>query len=205
MDIKEEKKQIRSAIRSLKKQQTVQEKETASDKIVRSLLQLPQVKEANTILLYYSLPDEVLTENLIFALSDKENRNTPYGELVSETGKKRIILPVVEGEYLVLKEYIPGNVENGYREILEPACGEPVDPAEIELAVIPGVAFDSNCNRMGRGKGFYDKLLPYLKCKTIGLGYDFQIVPAIPCNDLDVPLDTVITESAVYGSGFICK
>lgn len=201
MDIKEEKKKIRAEIRALKKLQTDIEKELASDKIARTLLHLPQIKEAQCILLYYSLPDEVLTEKLIFALSNKHGINTPYGDLVAETGKKRIILPVVEGEFLILKEYIPGNVENGYRDILEPNSGEIVDPAEIELAVIPGVAFDAKCNRIGRGKGFYDKLLPHINCTTIGLGYDFQIVPAIPCNGYDIPLDMVITESGCYCNG----
>ena len=81
---------------------------------------------------------------------------------------------------------------------MEPSGGKVIDPAEVEFAVIPGMAFDSECNRMGRGKGFYDKLLPYLKCKKIGLAYDFQIVSHIPCDEHDMPLDMVISESAVY-------
>ena len=60
------------------------------------------------------------------------------------------------------------------------------------------MAFDSRCNRMGRGKGFYDKLLPLLRCPKVGLGYDFQIVESVPCDVHDMPLDMVITESAVY-------
>jgi 5-formyltetrahydrofolate cyclo-ligase len=47
---------------------------------------------------------------------------------------------------------------------------------------------------MGRGKGFYDKLLPYIKCTTVGLAFDFQMVERIPCEEFDKPLDMVITE-----------
>ena len=115
-------------------------------------------------------------------------------------GDKKIILPVVDGEYLILKEYIPSEMVQGYRNISEPSSEEQIDPSEIEFAVIPGVAFDSECNRMGRGKGFYDKLLPFLKCPKIGIGYDFQIVGKIPCEEFDVPLDYVVTETTVYKS-----
>ena len=186
MDIKEEKKEIRKKIRTLKGEQTQDEKVSASCMITQKILALEVIKSAHTILLYHSLPDEVLTESLI------EYLYSPEG------GSKRIILPIVEGEYLTLMEYDPQMLECGYRNIMEPSGGKITDPTEVEFAVIPGVAFDSSCNRMGRGKGFYDKLLPYLKCKKAGLAYDFQIVKEIPCDVHDIPLDMVITESAVY-------
>lgn len=186
MDIREEKKEIRKIIRALKGEQTQDEKVSASCTIAQKILALEEIKSSRTILLYYSLPDEVLTESLIKYLYSPEG------------GSKRIILPIVEGEYLTLMEYDPHMMELGYRNIMEPQGGKITDPTEVEFAVIPGVAFDSSCNRMGRGKGFYDKLLPYLKCKKAGLAYDFQIVKEIPCDVHDIPLDMVITESAVY-------
>ncbi len=186
MDIQEQKREIRRKIRSLKGEQTTADNESASSVIAHKLLQLEGISSSRTILLYHSLPDEVSTHYMIKYLHSIEG------------GSKRIILPVVEGEYLTLKEYNPIEMEYGYRNIMEPQGGKDVDPSEIELAVIPGVAFDSNCNRMGRGKGFYDKLLPYLKCPKIGLGYDFQIVEQIPCCNHDIPLNMVITESATY-------
>ena len=186
MDIKEEKKEIRKRIRALKGEQSQAEKESASSKIAEKLLQLEEISSSHTILLYHSLPDEVLTTSVI------EFLHSPEG------GSKRIILPIVEGEYLTLKEYAPDELECGYRNIMEPSGGKIIDPSEVECAVIPGVAFDSCCNRMGRGKGFYDKLLPYLKCKKTGLAYDFQMVEYIPCDKHDIPLDAVITESEIY-------
>ena len=188
MDIKEEKKEIRKKIRTLKAEQSKAEKESASEKIAQKLLMLDEISASHTILLYHSLPDEVFTEKLIHYL------HSPEG------GSKRIILPIVDGEYLTLKEYAPDKLECGYRSIMEPSGGRIIDPAEVEFAVIPGMAFDSGCNRMGRGKGFYDKLLPYMNCRTIGLGFDFQIVDNIPCEEFDKPLDMVVTESSCYSS-----
>ena len=92
-------------------------------------------------------------------------------------------------------------MECGYRNISEPTGSVKTDPSEIELAIIPGVAFDKCCNRMGRGKGFYDRLIPYLKCPTIGLGFGFQMVDSIPCEEFDKPLDMVVTEIDTYKRG----
>lgn len=186
MEIGEQKKAIRKTVRELKKSALREKLETDSLAIQEKVLAMEEVCRANTILLYYALPDEVDTRVLLRRLSNREE------------GDKKVILPVVEGEYLILKEYVPADVKEGYREILEPQGEECINPEEIEIAVIPGVAFDSKCNRMGRGKGFYDKLLPHLKCRTIGLGYSFQIVEEIPCEPFDRPLDGVVTEDDIY-------
>ena len=186
MDIQEQKREIRRKIRTLKGEQTQAERDSASSIIANKLLQLEAVSSSRTILLYHSLPDEVLTTSVIEFLYSPEG------------GSKRIILPIVDGEYLTLKEYNPAELECGYRNSMEPSGANIIAPSEIEFAVIPGVAFDSCCNRMGRGKGFYDKLLPLLNCPKVGLGYNFKIVGTIPCDEHDIPLDMVITESEDY-------
>ena len=188
MELKEHKKEIRKAIRGLKKdmgEAALLEKSLA---VQHNLFKWIDFSPYNTILLYHALPDEVNTNILLQTLSNRLE------------GDKRIILPVVSGDILILKEYIPDEVATGYMNILEPQEGQCIDPSEIELAVIPGVAFDKNCNRMGRGKGFYDKLLPHINCKTIGLGFDFQIVDTIPCEPFDKTLDMVVTENNCYSS-----
>lgn len=188
MDLKEQKKEIRKAIRGLKKEIGAAALLEKSLAVQHNLFKWVDFTPYNTILLYYALPDEVNTSILLNSLSNRLE------------GSKRIILPVVSGDILILKEFVPSEVANGYMNILEPQEGECIDPSEIEIAVIPGVAFDSKCNRMGRGKGFYDKLLPYMNCKTIGLGFDFQMVENIPCEEFDKPLDMVVTESRCYNS-----
>lgn len=182
MTVAEEKKELRKHIRALKEMYTVAQKLEKSISVQKKVLQLPDIEPSATILLYHALPDEVNTDLILECLSNRRN------------GNKRVALPVVVGDMLVLREYIPDNMSVGYNNILEPSDNDIIDPSEIDFAIIPGVAFDSRNNRMGRGKGFYDRLLPYLKCKTAGLAFKFQIVERIPCEDFDRPLDMVITE-----------
>lgn len=133
-------------------------------------------KEAGTVLLYASLPYEVDTSALL------------------GTEGKRLVLPVVEGEVLRLREYRPGHLRTGYMGISEPDgdCPE-VSPSEIDLAIVPGVAFDRAGNRLGKGKGFYDRLLPCLKCPVIGLAFSWQMTGHIPSEEHDAPLSLVIS------------
>lgn len=189
MDIKERKKEIRRGIKEIKRSLGAEILIEKSLEIEKRLESMEQFAKADTILLYYSLPDEVNTEYLLERYSNRVG------------GSKRIILPVVEGDYLILKEYIPTEVSEGYQSILEPTGGEVISPADIDFAVIPGVAFDSSCNRMGRGKGFYDRLLPHLNCECAGLGFDFQIVEQVPCEIFDKPLNYVVTGSGIYTKG----
>jgi len=133
---------------------------------------------ASTVLLYSSLPDEVSTKEILAKWSQN----------------KRIILPLVAGDILLLKEYRPGRTHPGYKSIVEPDEDLPdIDPREIELAIIPGVAFDRNRLRLGRGKGFYDRLLPQLDCPIIGVAYRCQIVESLPKDPWDCPVTKVIT------------
>ncbi|MEG1290306.1 MAG: 5-formyltetrahydrofolate cyclo-ligase [Bacteroidales bacterium] len=185
IEIKDKKKAIRKHIAEIKKTISMQLKQDLSEIIMAKVEKLPEFKMAKTILLYYSLPDEVQTELFL-----KKWAKTKTG--------KRIVLPVVEGVNLILKEYKEDMIAKGYQSILEPTNTCTVNPNEIELAIIPGVAFDSSCNRLGRGKGFYDRLLPNVHCKIIGLGYDFQMVDQIPLEEFDQPLNKVITNSNCF-------
>ncbi len=187
MDIHSLKKELRKRIRNLKNSISMEERKELSHIIQNKILQLEEVAKAKTILLYHSLPDEVDTSLLLESLSNRME------------GEKRVVLPVVSGEILLLKEYVPDKMNLGYQSIMEPE-GEVILPEKIDLAIVPGVAFDADCNRMGRGKGFYDKLLPSLKCCKIGLGFGFQIVGNIPCEPFDQPLDMVVTDNKVYKS-----
>ena len=77
---------------------------------------------------------------------------------------------------------------------------EPVGPEyttleKVDMIVVPGVAFDRKRNRMGRGRGFYDRLLKSTpNAVKVGVAFDFQIFDAIPVEPFDVPMDVVITE-----------
>ena len=90
--------------------------------------------------------------------------------------------------------YRPSGSAKGKFGIEEPT-GEPYDtPEQIELTIVPGVSFDRNGNRLGRGKGYYDRLLPQLRSYNIGICFGFQLSEEIPSEPLDRVMDEVWTE-----------
>lgn len=138
---------------------------------------LPSFRSAPAVLLYASVPGEVPTWDWI----GKWRR------------EKRIVLPKVEGDDLVLKEYVPELMARGRFGIMEPSGDAPcVDTAEIGLAVVPGVAFDSEGRRLGHGCGYYDRLLRNLACPKVGVAFPFRMVEEVPVDDGDVNMDMVI-------------
>lgn len=182
METKEIKKILRKEIAARKKNYSPEWRAEISEIILKKIESLPAFQSCDTILFYHALPDEVQTQLLLKRWCDT----------------KRLVLPVVDGENLILRRYLPQKVEAGYCSILEPTDTEIVPPSEIELAIVPGVAFDAQCNRLGRGRGFYDRLLPDLSCEIVGLGFDFQLVDEIPVEPFDRRLSMVITENFCY-------
>lgn len=136
-----------------------------------------------TILLYHSMPDEVYTHDLIKSLHSKG---------------KRVLLPTVVGDDLELHEYEgEGNFATSKHFAIQESTGRLfTDYDHIDLAVIPGMAFTLQGDRLGRGKGFYDRLLPKIKCPLIGLAFPFQIVDTIPCESHDIKMSELITHSS---------
>ncbi len=130
------------------------------------------------MLLYHSLPDEVDTHAFIRRWS----------------ARKRILLPVVKGDDLELRLYTGDDrLTEGAFHIDEPTGTAFTDYAAIDLAVIPGVAFDRQGNRLGRGKGYYDRLLPRIPTAyKLGLCFPFQVLNQIPAEAHDIPMDEVL-------------
>ena len=104
------------------------------------------------------------------------------------------------GETLEIREYIPEDMQEGYRGIMEPSPQAPI-VTEVDLVVVPGMAFDAKGNRLGRGGGFYDRLLPSLTCPKVGVCRQNQLVEEVPVQEWDQKVDIVITPSNCY----ICK
>lgn len=176
-----DKKELRKQIRAAKKAVPFCEKCTRSLPIMQQVEQLPQFCEAQTILLYWSMEDEVQTHDFV---------NRWYRQ-------KTILLPCVDGENLRLRQYTgPECLKEGEQfGIGEPSGPEFCNLDSIQMIIVPGVAFDCHNNRMGRGRGFYDRLLkstPY--AFKVGVAFKFQIVDLVPTEEFDVPMDSVITE-----------
>jgi 5-formyltetrahydrofolate cyclo-ligase len=120
------------------------------------------------------------------------------------TAGKEVVLPVVQAERQ-LALYAIGDVERdvapGFRGILEPRHqgASPVDVASLELAIVPGVAFDLQGGRLGYGAGYYDRLLSCFPpgIPKVGIAFDFQVIPRLPRQSHDIALDAIVTESRV--------
>lgn len=174
------KKELRKWITVNKRHYSQEELKSWSSSLLSKLEVHPTFIKAKTILLYYSLPDEVQTHTFIEHWKNK----------------KQIILPVVINDTeLELRRYTgQKDLSKGAFGIEEP-IGETFEEFEsIDLAIIPGVAFDKQGNRLGRGKGYYDRLLPKIHAPKIGICFGFQLTDKIPTDPHDYPMDEIITE-----------
>ena len=157
------------------------EKESAAEEVFSQLEKTAAFMMADNILMYHSLPDELSTIRFLKKWHDR----------------KRFFLPRVNGVNLDLLPYEESRLELGSFHIEEPTGEDYADVDDIELMIIPAVAFDRKGNRLGRGKGFYDRLLATSKAMKIGVGYEFQLFDSIPSEPHDVAMDMVITQKTL--------
>lgn len=172
---------IRKLISQRKRQLTEQELCELSLAVVSHLLDNEKIKAASTVLLYYSMPGEVYTHDLV--------------EKMHVEGKT-VLLPKMTGEGTMCLIPYTGRqclVKAGTFNVLEPH-GEPItDFDKIDVAVVPGIAFTADGRRMGRGKGYYDRFLSSAhSVYKIGLCFPFQLLEDIPTDAHDVAMDEVV-------------
>jgi 5-formyltetrahydrofolate cyclo-ligase len=154
--------------------------------IKKRLFEINEFKKASTILFYVSYGNEVYTHDMI-----KEALND-----------KKVVVPISNKEDCSLSLSILdswNDLEEGSYGILEPRkdCIKEISIDEIDLIIVPGVGFDLNGNRLGHGKGYYDRLLEKTKAISIGLAFELQIVKNIPTDRNDVPVDIIVTEERI--------
>ena len=140
----------------------------------------PRLAEARIVLLYSALPDEVPTLPLL-------NRLTTEG--------KTVLLPrVVSDTDMELRRYTgPNDLEPGAFGIMEPTGELFTDYDLIDVVVVPGMAFDREGHRLGRGKGYYDRFLAQLPhIYKIGICFPFQLVDKVPADAHDMLMDEVV-------------
>lgn len=172
------KKELRQHIREIKRQFSQQQLEELSLPIIARLKS--RLTNAKTILAYYSLPDEVDTSQLL-------------DDLVAE-GKTVLLPKVIDDENMEIRRYTGRqDLEEGILHLMEP-IGEPfTDYEDIDIVVVPGLAFDAEGHRLGRGRGYYDRFLhrknhPF----RVGICFDFQKVAEVPVDEYDIPVDEVV-------------
>lgn len=176
-----DKQELRRQIRAAKKAVPFCDKLSRSVPIMARVEQLAQFQQAETVLLYWSMEDEVQTHDFV------DRWHT----------RKRILLPCVDGDDLLLRQYTgPDCLVAGEQFGIGEPTGEIYsDYDSIQLIIVPGMAFDRHNNRMGRGRGFYDRLLKNaFKAFKVGVAFDFQMVELVPTESFDVPMDAVVSE-----------
>jgi 5-formyltetrahydrofolate cyclo-ligase len=167
---------LRQWIAAEKKRRTSAELSSLSNAVLAKLANHLLFQDARTVLLFHALPDEIDTRSFI----------------EQWCAAKNILLPVVRGDNLELKSYAKGQLTVGAFGISEPQGVPFTDFDAIDLAIVPGIAFDSEGHRLGRGRGYYDRLLPLIKAPKIGLCFPFQLVERVPTASFDVKVDEVI-------------
>lgn len=178
-DINIRKKELRQLIKEKKKSFSPERASIDSEEIFSRIEKLPQFQQANIVLAYWSLPDEVITHQFVQRWAEKKN----------------LVLPIVVGETLELRVFngVEKLITSNSFGIQEPKTEELVDPKVVDFAIIPGIAFDRKGNRLGRGKGFYDRFLKETNAFKVAVGYEFQILDEVPVSSFDVPVDMVIS------------
>ncbi len=161
--------------------------------IFKKFRNIVNINKFNSISVYVDFNNEVPTDEIIkYALKNNIKVSVPF---------------LIDNHNMKLK-YI-NDYDKDINRNTKFGCGEPFEYCrdcnidEISMFIIPALAFDEKCNRLGFGRGYYDNILKINKnALRIGLAYDYQILPSIPKDDNDEILDIIISESKVITATF---
>lgn len=183
MTINEQKQALRKQVAALKRAHTPEALEALSAEALARLETLDAFQSAACVALYHALPGEVQTAEF----------------LGRWYGRKQLLLPIVQGDDLVLRPYTgPDSLHKGAYDIWEPSVDtSATDAPRPDLIIVPGIAFDRQLNRLGRGRGYYDRLLSDLTLPCIGLAFAFQLFDHIPVDAHDRRMTAVVTDTEV--------
>ena len=180
-----DKNELRLEMRRKRRLLSPEEISLMSGDIARRLFETEEFKSARTVMVYISAFREVETKDII-------------RELLRLS--KKVIVPVTDTENDdIIPAYIdgPDRLSPGAYGIPEPVSINRADENDIDLIILPGLAFDSEGTRLGFGRGCFDRLLSRTAAKKIGLCYDFQLTDSVPHEEHDIPMDAVITERRI--------
>lgn len=178
--INQQKKEIRKYIKQLKKEYTLEDKKAKSKIIFEQVEQWDEFQKSKTLMAYWSMDDEVYTHDFVLKWFQT----------------KTIILPSVKGDELELRVFkgMDDMTEGAAFGIKEPKELYKKELDQIDLVIVPGVAFDKKNNRLGRGKAYYDKLLSKTSALKVGVCFDFQMLDSVPADQYDIKMDRIISD-----------
>lgn len=180
------KNELRELMKAQRRALSADDIKTFSSAITKNVCSLPCFICADTVMIYISSfkePDTHMLLDYIFA----------HG--------KKCVVPVSDTDtFNITPSYIKSadDLKQGAYGIPEPRIINPAAISDIDIALIPGIAFDIHGNRTGFGKGYYDRFLSEFKGVKIGVCYDFQIQTDIPADTHDIKMDFIITEKRIY-------
>ncbi len=167
---------------SLRKRRSMSERERKDNSLLicENLIMMPQIEQANTVMLYAPMQDEADVWLAIDGLLERG---------------KCVVLPYVRNGQMQVAEYCADDILTSDRHgILEPDPQYTQPAEQIDVAIVPGVAFCEDGTRLGMGGGMYDRFLETLDCLKIGACFELQLAPQLPREPHDVPMDAIITE-----------
>lgn len=185
------KSEFRKAVLDIRNNMVSEDVVEKSIKIMKTLTATEEYSKSKTVLVYMDFRNEVKTSELIKKmLHQSKHVIIPYTDV-----KNTLIIPVEIKDMandLCLCSY-------GYLEPKKEIIKE-VEVDKIDLIIVPGVVFDKNLNRIGFGKGYYDRILNRKRkdTKAVAIAYEFQVMDEIPHEEHDKKMDMIITEEKVY-------
>ncbi|MEZ6126390.1 MAG: 5-formyltetrahydrofolate cyclo-ligase [Planctomycetaceae bacterium] len=172
---------------------TLQNRAEFSRRILGAVMALPQYAVADTVLFYVGVRDEVQTvTDLKIALDSHRTIVVPW----CEEGRRLQLFQLDSVDDLAIGKY-------GIPEPAEPLRSHPdrrIAMDQVDLAIVPGVAFDRRGGRIGQGRGYFDRLLSKARSDAtlVGVAFECQIFDQIPMQAHDVLMDVVVTEDNIY-------
>ena len=180
-----DKKELRSYIKT--KRKSVENKAEKDSLVAQNLLSLDEIKKAYTVLCYISLDDEICTDEIIRVLLDSgKSVGAPY--CVDNNGNM---------DFYYITDFDDLRIQSfGVREPVIEKCKK-VTSFDNTIIILPGLCFDSNGNRLGYGKGYYDRFLQIHSLISVGLCYNSLIVKKVPTDMYDKKADIIVTENDI--------
>ena len=182
---------LRKRLHGLRDALTPEERARHSGSITRDILALAAYREARTFMAYMTFGTEFITDALV--RDALENAKT-------------LVLPRIDRSQNRLETYAVQDLESelaagpwGIREPLPDRC-RAVAISEIDVVLVPGLGFNTDGDRIGYGRGYYDRLLQYRSRRTtlVAAAYSIQVVDTVPVGEHDIPVDIVVTEAGTH-------
>ncbi|MDY4698107.1 5-formyltetrahydrofolate cyclo-ligase [Eubacterium coprostanoligenes] len=180
-----DKKELRSYIKT--KRKSVENKAEKDSLVAQNLLSLDEIKKADTVLCYISLDDEICTDEIVrVLLVSGKSVGAPY--CVDNNGNM---------DFYYITDFDDLRIQSfGVREPVIEKCKK-VTSFDNTIIILPGLCFDSNGNRLGYGKGYYDRFLQIHSLISVGLCYNSLIVKKVPTDMYDKKADIIVTENDI--------